>query len=87
MRPKTVWNAAKKPLGLEPTDEYDRTEDTTMTSVICQNCRAARALHSGHTHWLDLSSIDADLLSVVLGWEKISEPIRKAVIALMESSP
>jgi hypothetical protein len=44
--------------------------------------RAATALHFGRSNWLDLSSVDADLLSVVLAWEKISHPIRKAIAAL-----
>jgi hypothetical protein len=31
-----------------------------------------------------LASADADLQSVVLAWEKISEPIRKAIVTLAE---
>ncbi len=72
--------------GLEPTAGFYSTDDDVSTSVICPECGAARALHSGRSNWLDLSSVDADLLSVVLVWEKISGPIRKAIVSLMESS-
>jgi hypothetical protein len=74
------------PLGLEPTAEFHPKDDTTSGCVSCQECRAARALHFGRSNWLDLSSVDADLLSVVLGWGKIPEPIRKAIVALVEAS-
>jgi len=39
--------------------------------VNCEQCRAAPALHFGRPNWLELSSVDADLLGVVLAWEKI----------------
>jgi hypothetical protein len=70
------------PLGLEPSAEFYRTDDAASSSVIREACGAARALHSGRPNWLDLASIDTDLLSVVLAWERISEPIRKAILSL-----
>jgi hypothetical protein len=73
------------PLGLEPTADSYPTEKAPCTSVICPECGAARALHSGRSNWLDLSSIDTELLSVVLAWEKISEPNRKAILRLASS--
>lgn len=49
-------------------------------------CGAAPALHSDVTKRLAMASVDADLLSVVLAWEKIADPIRKAIVTLVESS-
>jgi hypothetical protein len=69
-------------LGLEPTGEFYRTDEAASTSENCRECRAALALHSACTRWLDLSSIDADLLSVVLAWENISERIRAGIVVL-----
>jgi hypothetical protein len=43
---------------------------------------AARALHFPRSGWLGLASIDPNLLTVVLAWEKISEPIRRAIVGL-----
>jgi hypothetical protein len=74
------------PLGLEPTAEFYRTDDGASTSAICPECGAALALQSGRSNWLDLSSIDAGLLSVVLAWEKISDPIRKELCALVDAA-
>gem|GEM_PF-6637851 len=71
------------PLGLEPTIEFYPKGRAASTSVICEQCGAARALHLGRSNWLDLASIDPDLLSVVLGWEKISEPIQKSILTLV----
>ena len=68
--------------GIEPAGDFDLTTEVVCDCVNCQEGRAAPALHSGRSAWLDLSSIDADLLSVVLAWEKISGPIRKAIVSL-----
>jgi hypothetical protein len=68
--------------GIEPACDFDGKNERVCDCVNCEKCRAARALHSGRSNWLDLSSIDADLQSVVLGWEEISHPIRKAIVAL-----
>jgi len=74
------------PLGLEPTIGFYATDGAASTSVICPECGAARALHIPRSGWLDLSSIDPDLLSVVLGWEEISKPIRDAILTLIRSA-
>jgi hypothetical protein len=78
--------SGKNILGLEPTAEFYPRDNAASTSVICEKCRAAPALHSGRSAWLDLSSIATDLLGVVLAWEKISDPIRKAIVSLAKSS-
>jgi len=68
--------------GIEPACDCGGTNEAVCDCVNCEACRAAPALHSAFSNWLDLSSLDADLLSVVLAWEKISEPIRKAIVTL-----
>lgn len=73
-------------LGLEPTPDFYPTDNPISTSVICPECGAARALHSGRPNWLDLASVDADLLSVVVAWENMSAAIRKAILALVQSA-
>ncbi len=76
----------RRAAGIEPASDFDGTAETPCDCVKCKDARAAQALHLGRSNWLDLSSIDADLLTVVLAWEKISEPIRKAIVSLVESS-
>jgi hypothetical protein len=73
-------------VGIEPACESDGTNGGACDSVNREKGRGAPAPHFVRSNWLDLSSVDADLLSVVLAWEKISGPIRKAIIALVESS-
>jgi len=50
-------------------------------SYLCENCRAVGALF-GARQLPFLATIDADLLSVAFAWEKISAPIRTAILAL-----
>lgn len=78
-------NSKMGPLGLEPTAEFYPTEVAASTSVICPACGAARALHFSRSGWLNLASIDPDLLSVVLAWERISSPIRNAIVGFATS--
>ena len=73
------------PLGLEPTPDSDGTAESAGSYDNSEECRAAPALHFGSAKWLDLSLIDADLLGVVLAWESLCEPIRKAILALVQS--
>jgi hypothetical protein len=71
--------------GIEPARDSDAIVNLSCACGNCEQCRAAPALHFPHSEWLDPASIDADLLTVVLAWEKISGPIRKAIVALAES--
>jgi len=48
-------------------------------------CRAANALHSRRFQWLGLALNDADLQRVIAAWAKLPDPIRKAVMALVQS--
>jgi hypothetical protein len=72
--------------GIEPASNFDLTTATTCDCVNCEQCGAAPALHSRRSNWLDLASIDADLLSVVLAWEELSDPIQKGICALVRSA-
>jgi hypothetical protein len=72
--------------GIEPAFNFDGKNEGVCDCVNCEKCRAAPALHSGRPNWLDLSSIDADLQSVVLAWEGISEPIRQGILALVHAA-
>jgi hypothetical protein len=71
--------------GIEPAHEIDANDEKVSDCVTRVEPRAAPALHSGRPDWLELSSLDADLQSVVLAWEKISEPIRNCIVALVYS--
>ena len=78
--------------GIEPASCFDTQPETAgpilrLQSTMNLVCRAAWArMYSGRSNWLDLSSIDADLLSVVLAWEKISGPVRKRICALVHAA-
>lgn len=72
--------------GIEPACDSDGIIKADYACGNCEQCRAAPALHFGRPNWLDLSSIDSDLQSVVVAWEKISKPIRKAILALVQSA-
>jgi len=70
--------------GVEPRDDFDASGYLPCGCVICDECRAARALHFSSSNWLDLSSLDADLQSVHAAWSSLPDAIRKAIIALVE---
>jgi hypothetical protein len=53
--------------------------------VICEDCRAAWALHFGSANGLDMSSLDADLQSVHVAWGGLPAAIRKAIAVLVET--
>ena len=72
--------------GIEPAKKSDASDAQLSNCVDQDQARAAPALHFGRPNWLDRASIDADLLSVVLAWKILSEPIRKAILALVHSA-
>ncbi len=74
------------PLGLEPTQRIDTSNGQLANCVNDEEARAAPALHFRRLDWLELSSIDADLLSVVLAWEKIRGSVRKEICALVQEA-
>jgi hypothetical protein len=71
--------------GIEPSGDFAASGILPCGCVICEECRAARALQNGCSTWLDLSSLDADLQSVHAAWGGLPTAIRKAVLALIGS--
>jgi hypothetical protein len=72
-------------MGFEPTIDFDATGDLSCRCVICQECRAANALHSGCLTWLELASRDTDLRRVIDAWEKLPAAIRRAIVTLVSA--
>lgn len=73
--------------GIEPATDFAVTTETLSDCCNCGICGAAQALHSERLNWLNVASIDADLLSVVLAWEGLPSPIQNAIKALVKSCP
>jgi hypothetical protein len=71
--------------GLEPLGDFDATNNTASSSDGCPECGAARALHSGGPDCHLLSSLDADLQSVIAAWDGLPTAIRRATLALIGS--
>jgi hypothetical protein len=69
---------------IEPASNSDATDNLRCSCVICHQCRAARALQSWGPEWLELTFVDADLQQVFDRWAFLAEPIRKAVMALVQ---
>jgi hypothetical protein len=71
--------------GIEPAADFDLSGKLDCGCVICEECRAAMALHPQGLDWLDLAQNDADLQSVIGAWNGLAEPIRRAIRALLGS--
>src|SRR5579863_5639694 len=71
--------------GIEPAVDFDSSGKLDCGCVICEECRAAMALHSDGTDWLDLALADADLQSVIRAWRVVAAPIKAAIRALIGS--
>jgi hypothetical protein len=70
---------------IEPSFDFAATGQLPCGCVICEECRAARALHFRRTEWLELASSDADLQRVIATWGNLPEPIRRAILVLVGS--
>jgi hypothetical protein len=70
--------------GIEPSGDFAASGILPSGCVICEECRAARALQNGCSTWLELSSLDADLQSVHAAWATLPDAIRKAILSLAE---
>ena len=71
--------------GIEPASDCDLNGKLDCGCVICEECRAAMALHPYGLDWLDLALSDGDLQSVIRAWKCLREPLRKAIRALLGS--
>jgi hypothetical protein len=71
--------------GIEPSDDFDATENGICDCENCQQCRAAYALHlecfKGHL----MASFDADLQRVIAVWERLDVLARRAISELLTS--
>ena len=72
-------------MGFEPTRNSSVSDNVLCVCEKCQDARAALALHTGCFKWLELALNDADLQRVLGAWAQLSQPIRRAVMALIES--
>lgn len=72
--------------GIEPECNFDPSAATISTSGKCDTCGAARALHSCGTYCPFLSSLDADLRSVIEAWDWLPAAIQKAIAAIIETN-
>ena len=72
-------------MGFESTSDFDATGKLPCGCVICEQCRAANALHCESFNCLSLASIDTNLQEVIAAWDGLPEAIRRAVMALIGS--
>lgn len=81
-----VDDAAKvEAAGIEPSDDFAATGKLPCGCVICEECRAALALQNWRPEWLEVAFDDADLQRVVESWERLPTPMRRAILALVNS--
>jgi len=75
--------------GFEPADDFDASSATLCGCVICDDCRAANALHTAGIQGHAQSPIDADLRAVAMCWERLSAAQRKKIakLARLEAAP
>ena len=68
--------------GLEPLRNSNTTVVLPCGCVICQECRAAQALHLECPEWHELVANDIDLQAVIKGWAALPDVICKAILGL-----
>lgn len=75
--------------GVEPKhlrdSQFGATRALPCGCEICENRRAANALHAGDSNRLDVASIDVDLRQIVASWGTLPNAIRRAMTALARS--
>lgn len=70
---------------LEPASDFDATAEATCDWDFCEGYRAALALHSECPICHGGAFFDTVLQYVVVAWNRLSEPIRRAVLGIVES--
>ena len=68
--------------GIEPAGDFAATGKLPCGCVICEECRAANALHGDCSSCLCMASLDADLQQIVETWSSLPGPIRAAILTL-----
>jgi uncharacterized protein YchJ len=79
---KTVVNKKRRPAraaGIEPSDDFDATENRVSKCENYQECRAANALHEICLKSRYLAALDADLQFVIEAWASLGWSVRQAV--------
>jgi hypothetical protein len=71
--------------GIEPSDDFDATENCICDCENCQQCRAANALHLECFKSHYLSSLDADLQRLINRWGELPASVKGAVGDLVGS--
>jgi hypothetical protein len=65
--------------GIEPSSDFDTTENIICNCENCQQCRAAYALHCECFKSHLLASIDADLHYVIEQWKLLDASTQRAI--------
>jgi hypothetical protein len=65
--------------GIEPSSDFDATENSICDCENCQHCRAANALHLECFKLQYLALLDADLQLVIEVWDQLDGPTRRAI--------
>jgi hypothetical protein len=71
--------------GFEPDADFAATGILPCGCMICQECRAALALHSSCPEWLEVAFDDADLQRIVTTRDGLPRAIKTAITALVGS--
>jgi hypothetical protein len=73
----------KRGTGLESAGSIGANESASCTCETFGNATAAQALQTGDPHCLCVSQLDADLQSVIVAWEGLSDFSRAAIRELV----
>jgi len=69
--------------GIEPPSRNDATNNGLKSCELCQECCAARALHSCGSNCQKLALIDNGLQAVMTAWDQLPGPVRTAITMLV----
>jgi hypothetical protein len=70
--------------GIEPASDFDTTGQLPCGCVVCEECRAANALHCESSNCLSLASTDPNLQRVIAAWDTLSKAAKAAILALLD---
>ena len=74
-----------KAAGIEPASDFDATGKLRCGCVICEDCRAANALHGPCPDCRWMASLDADLQGIITVWNGLPAAIKAAFVVLVRS--
>src|SRR5271155_3822197 len=70
-------------MGFEPFADFVVTANSSCSCEFCEGYRAANALHSGCSKWLDSALNDANLQRLIAAWNNLPEGLQTAIMALV----